>query len=243
MSIFWFCFSSLWSDILQKRIPDCPFYISCMDWANNEQWKYPIIFGEHAHIYLNHKDIFFFKTAFVNFVYKKRFLIKKSDQIYYTNLIYIAWTVLQVECASRNSKPQRKIVPSTANRVTINGLRSGTLFNCSISASTNQGSGPVKSIRVWTKSIGIEYCNDLKESKMDFRLKKVLSLLIKFLYVINRSYSASSSGHSRTIYNHYHCFSTASWRWKYKVRWSSKDIQKDLFSHREEWISTLTIFK
>nr|XP_011451000.2 receptor-type tyrosine-protein phosphatase kappa isoform X5 [Crassostrea gigas] len=58
-----------------------------------------------------------------------------------------------VECASRNSKSHKKIVPSTANRVTINGLRSGTLFNCSISASTNQGSGPVKAIRVWTKSI------------------------------------------------------------------------------------------
>lgn len=212
-----------------------------MEWANNEQWKYPIIFGEHAHIYLNHKDIF--QNSFCKFCVQETIFNQKSDQIYYTNLIYIAWTVLQVECASRNSKPQRKIVPSTANRVTINGLRSGTMFNCSISASTNQGSGPVKSIRVWTKSIGIEYCNDLKESKMDFRLKKVLSLLIKFLYVINRSYSASSSGHSRKIYNHYHCFSTASWRWKYKVRWSSKDIQKDLFSHREEWISTLTIFK
>lgn len=149
-----------------------------MDWASNEQWKYPIIFGEHAHIYLNHKDIF--QNSFCKFCVQETIFNQKSDQIYYTNLIYIAWTVLQVECASRNSKPQRKIVPSTANRVTINGLRSGTLFNCSISASTNQGSGPVKSIRVWTKSIGIEYCNDLKESKMEFRLKKVLSLLIKF---------------------------------------------------------------
>lgn len=107
--------------------------------------------------------------SFCKFCVQETIFNQSSDQIYYTNLIYIAWTVLQVECASRNSKPQRKIVPSTANRVTINGLRSGTLFNCSISASTNQGSGPVKSIRVWTKSIGIEYCNDLKESKMDFR--------------------------------------------------------------------------
>lgn len=88
---------------------------------------------------------------------------QKSNQIYYTNLIYISGTILQVECASRNSKSHKKIVPSTANRVTINGLRSGTLFNCSISASTNQGSGPVKSIRVWTKSIGTECCNDLKD--------------------------------------------------------------------------------
>lgn len=122
----------------------------------------------------------FFQNSFCKFCVQETIFNQKSDQIYYTNLIYIAWTVLQVECASRNSKPQRKIVPSTANRVTINGLRSGTMFNCSISASTNQGSGPVKSIRVWTKSIGIEYCNDLKESKMEFRLKKVLSLLIKF---------------------------------------------------------------
>lgn len=91
------------------------------------------------------------------------FFNQNSNQIYYTNLIYIAGTILQVECASRNSKSHKKIVPSTANRVTINGLRSGTLFNCSISASTNHGSGPVKSIRVWTKSIGTECCNDLKD--------------------------------------------------------------------------------
>lgn len=107
-----------------------------------------------------------FKTVFVNFVYMKRLnagTCIKCNHIYYTNLIYIAGTILQVECASRNSKSHKKIVPSTANRVTINGLRSGTLFNCSISASTNQGSGPVKSIRVWTKSIGTECCNDLKD--------------------------------------------------------------------------------
>lgn len=41
-----------------------------------------------------------FKTVFVNFVYRKRvnarifFLNQKSNQIYYTNLIYIAGTIL-----------------------------------------------------------------------------------------------------------------------------------------------------
>lgn len=105
------------------------------------------------------------------------FFNQKSNQIYYTNLIYIAGTILQVECASRNSKSHKKIVPSTANRVTINGLRSGTLFNCSISASTNQGSGPVKSIRVWTKSIGTECCNDLKD-RIEFPSKYNLAWLI-----------------------------------------------------------------
>ncbi|XP_062618540.1 receptor-type tyrosine-protein phosphatase T-like isoform X4 [Saccostrea cucullata] len=58
-----------------------------------------------------------------------------------------------VSCGYGNSKLQEKIVPSTANRVTINGLRSGTVYNCSISAATNQGYGPTKSVSVWTKSI------------------------------------------------------------------------------------------
>ncbi|XP_061175017.1 receptor-type tyrosine-protein phosphatase kappa-like isoform X4 [Saccostrea echinata] len=58
-----------------------------------------------------------------------------------------------ISCGYGNSKPQQKQVPSTANRVTINGLRSGTAYNCSISAATNQGNGPSKSITVWTKSI------------------------------------------------------------------------------------------
>lgn len=158
------------------------------------------------------------------------FFNQKSNQIYYTNLIYIAGTILQVECASRNSKSHKKIVPSTANRVTINGLRSGTLFNCSISASTNQGSGPVKSIRVWTKSIGTECCNDLKDR---IPLKNTIWpdwFKINFS-ILNRSHSAPSSGHFRTLYNYYHCISTASRRRKYKVNWSSKDIQRDLFSH------------
>nr|XP_022315948.1 receptor-type tyrosine-protein phosphatase kappa-like isoform X2 [Crassostrea virginica] len=58
-----------------------------------------------------------------------------------------------VTCDPGNSKAQKKVVPNTTNRVTITGLQSGTLFNCSISASTSQGHGPVKSITVWTKSI------------------------------------------------------------------------------------------
>lgn len=103
--------------------------------------------------------------------------IKNSIKFITQSYLYCE-NILQIECASRNSKPQRKIVPSTANRVTINGLRSGTLFNCSISASTSQGSGPVKSIRVWTKSIGTEYCNDLKESKIEFPSKKKGFILI-----------------------------------------------------------------
>lgn len=155
------------------------------------------------------------------------FFNQKSNQIYYTNLIYIAGTILQVECASRNSKSHKKIVPSTANRVTINGLRSGTLFNCSISASTNQGSGPVKSIRVWTKSIGTECCNDLKDR---IPLKRQSGLVdLNLFSILNRSHSAPSSGHFRTIDNHYHCISTASWRRKYKVKWSSKEIHPKRF--------------
>lgn len=120
-------------------------------------------------IYISYFQGLFFQNSFCKFCVQEtlkcsHFSTKNPINLLHKPLvIYIAGTILQVECASRNSKSHKKIVPSTANRVTINGLRSGTLFNCSISASTNQGSGPVKSIRVWTKSIGTECCNDLKD--------------------------------------------------------------------------------
>lgn len=57
-----------------------------MEWANNEQWKYPIIFGEHAHIYLNHKDIF--QNSFCKFCVQETIFNQKSDQIY-TQTLFI----------------------------------------------------------------------------------------------------------------------------------------------------------
>ncbi|XP_056018914.1 receptor-type tyrosine-protein phosphatase kappa-like isoform X9 [Ostrea edulis] len=58
-----------------------------------------------------------------------------------------------VSCKSENSQHKNRVVPSKVTRVTIGGLRSGTMHTCSISASTSQGSGPTKSIKVWTKNI------------------------------------------------------------------------------------------
>lgn len=119
-------------------------------------------------IYISYFQGLFFQNSFCKFCVQETlkcsyFSTKNPIKFITQTLFILLGPFLQVECASRNSKSHKKIVPSTANRVTMNGLRSGTLFNCSISASTNQGSGPVKSIRVWTKSIGTECCNDLKD--------------------------------------------------------------------------------